>query len=186
MAAALTAMPPIQPITSVDSDPPSQSGGDETINDPVVQDSIAPYVDPMPTPVANFEGIQNFNSNQLAPDSNIAVGPNHVIQLVNASFKITRRVGNQTFGPYSINMLWQGFDPDSKCHTNHVDPIVLYDAAAARWVIATIQKDQNNDLTNRLCVAVSDGPDPLLSRYHRYLFEPVQSLMRIDYIKLGI
>lgn len=187
MAAALTAMPPIQPLTSSDEDEPPPSDGGGVINDPVVQDEMDPNADPMPTPELNRLGINNLNVTQLVPDSNIAVGPNHLVQLVNASFKIWTRVGNQTFGPYSINMLWQGFEPSgTRCHNNHVDPIVLYDAYADRWVIATLSKDNTGNLTNRLCVAVSDGPDPLLSRYHRYLFEPTSSEVRIDYPKLGI
>ena len=64
----------------------------------------------------------------MYPDPNGDVGPDHYMQMVNASFQIFDKNGNTLYGPASCNTLWDGFIGP---WTNNDDfngmPIVLYD-----------------------------------------------------------
>jgi hypothetical protein len=108
-------------------------------------------------------------------DPNIDVGPNHVMQMINFATTIYDKHGNVLLGPVPNPFFWQGFG--GACETaNGVDPIVLYDHLADRWLVSIIGQQGFE------CVAVSATTDPTGS-WHRYAFdigaEP-------DYPKFGV
>src|SRR4051812_35433814 len=87
-----------------------------------------------PTTSANFEGIgQGFTGpggtfvvNSAPPDTNAAVGPNHVVETVNTDFAVFSKTGTPVFGPVPLNTLWSGFGGGCQIE-NDGDPVVSYD-----------------------------------------------------------
>jgi subtilisin-like proprotein convertase family protein len=98
----------------------------------------------------NFDGIV---STGLAPsDNNLAVGPNHVIQIINnaggSKFQIWNKAGTPVGGQVILSTL-TGI-------TGQGDPVVMYDQLADRWVITEFAGAS----INTLVWAVSTSPDP--------------------------
>ena len=111
---------------------------------------------------ANFNGMGFTNVNP--PDPSVAVGPNHVIQMINGSsgayFRIYDKTGtplnNQT---YLDNLTGRG---------GLGDPIVLYDQLADRFVMTEFA-NRSETGSEGLVVAVSATADPL-GAWHVYYF----------------
>lgn len=110
-----------------------------------------------PTPADQHTLVQSFNGigfTGVGPaDPALAVGPNHVIQMVNNSTSSFFRIFNKTGG------LLLGSTLFSTIHglAGAGDPIVLYDQLADRWMMSEFAPMG----TNRLIVAVSTSPNPL-------------------------
>jgi len=140
-----------------------------------------------PATIANFDGVGNgftgpagtFVVNSAPPDTNGAVGPNHIVEIVNTDFAIFSKTGTALFGPVPINTLWSGFG--GRCATeNDGDPVVVYDRIADRWIISQFQVTVT---PFQQCVAVSATPDPTGS-YFRYAFSYTDGFP--DYPKMGV
>jgi hypothetical protein len=141
-----------------------------------------------PALLNSFEGIGNgftgpngtFSVNSAPPDTNGAVGPNHYVETVNASFAIFNKSGTPIYGPVPINRLWSGFG--GGCQTNNDgDPTAVYDSLADRWIISQFSVTTTPYL---MCVAVSTSPDPTGS-YYRYSFN-YGTVNFPDYPKLSV
>jgi hypothetical protein len=117
---------------------------------------------------AGFSGPQGtFSVAAAPPDTNIAVGPSDVVELVNTDLAVFNKAnGSVRYGPVSINTVWSGFG--GGCQTNNDgDPIVEYDSMANRWVISQFSVTTTPYLQ---CVAVSTTGDPT-GNYNRYSFQ---------------
>ncbi|MCL4267651.1 MAG: DUF11 domain-containing protein [Anaerolineae bacterium] len=125
-----------------------------------------------PDPLLTFEGIDNFCSCS-PPDTIGDVGPNHYVQMVNATlFNIYDKNGNLLTGPTELNDLWSS----GPCSTvNDGDPIVVYDSLADRWLLAQFR-------SNGICAAVSQTADPTGS-YWTYNFSTPEFP---DYFKISV
>ena len=132
----------------------------------------------MPATSASFDGIGNgmsgpngtFTVTSAPPDTNAAVGPNHIVQVVNTSLAVFNKSGAALYGPVPINALWSGFG--GLCQAdNDGDPVALYDQLADRWLIAQFAVTNANGGSTPflMCVAVSTSADPTGS-YFRYSF----------------
>jgi hypothetical protein len=128
----------------------------------------------IPATSLQFDGVGNgfsgpqgtFTVNAAPPDTNLAVGPNHVIEIVNTDFAIFNKSGGTVYGPVAIKTLWSGFG--GGCQTNNDgDPIAKYDSIADRWVISQFSVSTTPYLQ---CLAVSQTSDPTGS-YYRYSFQ---------------
>jgi hypothetical protein len=132
------------------------------------------------TPGASFDGV-GYNG-LIPPDTNMAVGPNHIVQWVNAQFAVFDKSGNILPGyPKPGNAFWSGFG--GMCQTtNNGDPIAQYDRLADRWVMTQLAFTSISGPNYSQCIAVSTGPDPT-GTYNRYEY----SFTALnDYPKLGI
>jgi hypothetical protein len=110
-------------------------------------------------------GLENYTPTWFPPDTTGAVGKNHYVQMVNASYAVFDKVtGAKLKGPISIQDLFQDLpDPTGKdlCRTDGSgDPSILYDHLADRWVLT--QFAWTDVVANGFfeCVAVSKTPDP--------------------------
>lgn len=113
---------------------------------------------------AGWEGVAVGNS--APPDTNMAVGPNHVIQWVNVRFAIYDKSGNIRPGyPKPGNAFWSGFGGPCQ-DQNSGDPIIQYDVIANRW-FATQFTTSGTPFYQ--CIAVSQTPDPE-GAYYRYAY----------------
>ena len=156
--------------------------------DPVLQPPRSSLVAPLaPATTANFDGIGDgvtgpagtFNVNSAPPDTNAAVGPNHVVETVNTDLAVfSKTTGAMVFGPVPINTLWSGFGGGCQVD-NDGDPIVTYDRLANRWIISQFQVTST---PFQQCVAVSQTPDPT-GVYFRYAFNYSGFP---DYPKMGV
>jgi len=108
------------------------------------------------TPGANFDGMSIYDGGYIPSDSNIAVGPNHIVETVNAAYAIYDKNGNRLVGPNSLRSLWAGLG--GPCASNNGgDPVVQYDKAADRWMITQIGSLSS---PYAQCIAVSKTNDP--------------------------
>ncbi|HZS45606.1 MAG TPA: hypothetical protein VFC63_10920 [Blastocatellia bacterium] len=81
-----------------------------------------------------FEGPQG-NANLRNPsDNSLAVGPNHVFQIVNTRIAIFTKTGKVLYGPVPTNTLFKGFGGPCE-NLNNGDAVVRYDQLADRWLI---------------------------------------------------
>jgi PKD repeat protein len=148
--------------------------------DPVLQDEIASVRDAA-TIGENFAGVGNLNG-VAPPDTDGDVGPNHYFQMINLSFAIWDKNGNQLIAPSDNQTIWEGFDDGQPYdNANDGDPIVLYDEYADRWLVSQFAVNTSNNKFYEL-VAISTTPDPTGSWY-RYAFE-FDNMP--DYPKFGI
>lgn len=154
----------------------SQQG--PAVTDPVLQSS-AP-ASRMPAPTTSFDGIGA--TGYVPPDPNADVGLNHIVETVNAQFQIFNKSGTSLYGPANINTLFTGFG--GACETsNDGDPIVLYDAAADRWMVSQFALPSYPSPPFYQCIAVSTTGDPT-GTWYRYQFYMGTSMN--DYGKFGI
>ncbi len=149
--------------------------------DPVLQDRPGSF-EQMPSPDRSFEGVNNRNG-VLPPDTNGDVGLNHYVQTVNLSFAIWDKNGTLLYGPANTNTLWSGFGGPCEIKNNG-DPIVLYDAAADRWLISQFALPNYPSGPFYECIAVSQTGDPT-GAWYRYAFKISDTKMN-DYPKFGV
>lgn len=134
------------------------------------------------TVTKNFPGLGNafngswVNQGLLPPDTNMAVGPNHVVQWVNLRLTVMDKNGTPLIGGalgyINGNAIWSALPAGSVCKiSNQGDPLVAYDRLADRWVLSqfgfTLATATNGSGTQypavgsyRQCVAVSQTADP--------------------------
>jgi hypothetical protein len=109
--------------------------------------------------IHNFEGTGNLQY-KLPPDPVGAVGADHYIQMVNMSFTVFDKSGNELYGPAPLLTLWQEI-AEPWAQVSSGDPIVLYDALADRWLISELALPNHPMGPYYVKVAVSQTPDPL-------------------------
>jgi len=121
---------------------------------------------------ANFAGQSSGGSRPFDPSG--AAGPNHYVQLINATtLRVYNKATGSTMGSaISLGTIW---NPDTQ---NNGDPIVMYDKAADRWFLAQFGSFFNNEIY----IAISTTGDPLGS-YYTYTFE---SPSFPDYLKFSV
>src|SRR5262245_3895100 len=90
---------------------------------------------------AGFQGPQGTASLRNPSDNSLAVGPNHIFQIVNTRMAIFTKKGKQydttgkvLYGPVPTNTLFKGFG--GACEAiNNGDAVVRYDQVADRWLV---------------------------------------------------
>lgn len=147
--------------------------------DVALQQTVGPLVGT--TNLLNFDGV-NARDGVAPPDTNASVGATQVVETVNLSYQVfDKNSGSSLFGPAEVSSIWTGFG--GLCETgSHSDPVVLYDKAAARWVISIIAFNSTFS-SNFECVAVSTTSDATGS-FNRYGFSFGVNLN--DYQKVGV
>src|SRR5207253_3112610 len=84
---------------------------------------------------ASFPGV---GANGFAPgDPNLAVGPNHIVQIVNVEYAVFDKSGNTFAGyPKTVGSLFSALG--GGCAGAFGDVIAQYDNAADRWLISQL------------------------------------------------
>ena len=103
---------------------------------------------PGATLVASFDGLgvgfagpHGTATLRNPSDNSLAVGPNHIFQIVNTRIAIYSKKGRQfdtsgkvLYGPVPTNMIFRGFG--GACEgINNGDAVVRYDQLADRWLV---------------------------------------------------
>ena len=118
-----------------------------------------------------FSGPQGSTSVRNPSDNSLAVGPNHIVQIVNSRLAVFDRTGKVLRGPVATNTIFAGFGGPCEIRNNG-DAVVRYDQLAGRWLIVMPIFGRIPDRVEEpysMCYAVSTGPDPL-GQYYRYEF----------------
>jgi len=104
---------------------------------------------------------------------------NQFVQIVNVEYAAyNKTTGKVILPPVAIHTIWNNFSGDCASGDGG-DPVVLFDKAAARWVVGQINVNYN-----AYCMAVSTTDDATGS-YARYEF-PTPKGNLPDYPKLGV
>ncbi len=136
--------------------------------------------------VASFDGLgvgftslQPSQDGRNPSDNSLAVGPNHIVQIVNSRIAIFTKkgalfdtTGKLVYGAVPTNTLFAGFGGQCEARNNG-DAVVRYDQLANRWLyVMPIFRRPANDSTGpySMCYAVSQGADPT-GPFHRYEFK---------------
>lgn len=131
--------------------PPLAPLGSNEFIDPAVL--LNPSALQPPAVVNDFRG--NLQTSSIPPDPIMAVGPNHIISMVNTSFVIWDKAGNILF--QSTADAWLS---NVLPYSGAFDPVIIYDHFAERWVqLWDLQNDNNQ--TGYWLVSVSDDSDPM-------------------------
>lgn len=132
-----------------------------------------------PTPSTNFDSMDYTEccggGGNVPPDPELAVGPNHVIAVVNVAFEIYNKSGVSLAGPTTFASF---MNANPNC-TGVFDPNVLYDEEADRYILG-IDADGKY-----YCIAVSQTGDPLGS-WNLYAFSTASRNDFFDYPHAGV
>jgi uncharacterized membrane protein len=179
-AASAAVFPNVQSTIPLRSLPlPSTGVLAPNLPDPALQTSPGPLLElDDDGGKARFPGI---GANGYAPsDANLAVGPNHIVQIVNVEYSVYNKSGTIFAGyPKTIGSL---FGSLGNCWINWGDPIVQYDRPADRWVITQLGNSPFNGAPYAECFAVSQTNDPT-GAYNLYYYNFAYFN---DYPKIGV
>jgi hypothetical protein len=169
---------PLHSVVDVSALPPSDAGEAGAVRtgvkprqlrhpkEPAPGPAIPATVEDAPPPVAParlsvasaFEGLGNLSDNApvtgfkaVPSDANLAVGPNHVFQMVNIVGRVSDKLGGTT-STFSLRSFFQ-----MDTGTDESDPSVVYDAATDRWFATYLQSSSTQ---SSVILAVSTSGDP--------------------------
>ena len=147
---------------------------------------VAPSA-PSPSPEASF--LATEATGWIPPDTDGAVGPNHLVVVVNGGFVIQDRSGGVLVSQ-SLGAFWSGYwDPtnlvDGKQCEAPFDPRVLYDEQSDRWFVVSIRGRSSCVNRSALLVAVSTSGDPTGTWYRSAFDVDPTDIYWADYPTLG-
>jgi hypothetical protein len=148
------------------------------------QPEVALQFSPGPLISANggvsFDGMSVNNGGYIPSDNNIAVGPNHIVEVVNAAYAVYSKTGATLLSPVQLGNLWTSL-ANFACSKNSGDTMVQYDRVADRWIIT-----QLGSLSSPYseCIAVSQTNDPVNTAYNLYSYAFGTNLN--DHPKFGV
>jgi hypothetical protein len=108
---------------------PTGPEGSNYFEDKIFMDRASAVPAARPVQVKGFVGVPATNF--LPPDPIMAAGPNHVIVMVNTTFRIYDKNGTML-----KNITATAWDNGIVPGLNHSDPQVVYDQYAKRWIMA--------------------------------------------------
>ena len=128
---------------------------------------------------ASFESLKYTEccggGGNVPPDPELAVGPNHVIAVVNVAFEIYNKSGATLVGPTTFASFMAG---NANC-TGVFDPNAIYDEEAGRYILG-IDADGFY-----YCIAVSQTGDPT-GNWNLYAFPTATGNLFFDYPHAGV
>ena len=155
-------------------DPVAQSN--DTTHPNGIQTLLTPEVD------KNFDGASLTSGPQFAPgDPDLAVGPNHIIQMINGSSGALFQVFDKT-GNTIINRTYMATLLAAPGYTGTGDGIVLYDQLADRYVMTEFGRSNASNFINTLIIAVSQTNNPV-NGWNLYKFTDT---LFLDYPKYAV
>lgn len=139
---------------------------------------VAPAPTTPPLALGGIDGFQAFSSTGWTPpDPDLAVGPSHIVAVVNGGIRIFDKGGNQSYST-SLVSFWSSVGAGGFVF----DPVALFDPHTQRYVIAAADGAGTNDA---ICLAVSDDNDPN-GTWHKYRFPVSSTCVYLDFPNLGI
>jgi uncharacterized repeat protein (TIGR01451 family) len=102
----------------------------------------------------------------IPPDTMAAVGPNHIVELINGNFEIIDKTTGASIESLSLDAFWTTRVGLPIINNGRFDPRIVYDPASERWFAVSIDNvidadnDGNNEASNNFFFARSDTDDP--------------------------
>jgi len=125
------------------------------INNPVYPDSPdSNGIFSAPPIVDNFLGLDD-NNTSIPPDTMGAVGPNHMVVMLNTEVRMMDKTGTQIGSDVSLDNFWTS---GTGLSGNPFDPKIVYDSLSDRWM-ATVDADSRS-ASSAVWFAISDSEDP--------------------------
>ena len=126
----------------------------------------------------HFPGV---GANGFAPgDPNMAVGPNHIVQIVNTEYAVYNKSGSIFPGyPKTLGSIFANLG--GNCTGEFGDPIAQYDRVADRWLLSQLGTFNTPGIE---CIAVSQTNDPT-GAYNLYSYVPSSTNFN-DYPKITV
>ena len=103
----------------------------------------------------NFTGSSLYDSGYIPPDTMGAVGPNHVVELLNGRFAVYDKTTGNLLASSTLDEFWTNAGAAFTGYT--FDPRLIYDSSSGRWFAAAVDNGGN---ANNFLIAVSDSSDP--------------------------
>lgn len=104
-----------------------------------------------PAAASSFQALGD-NNTSIPPDTNGAVGPNHLVTALNSQVRIQDKTG-AVLSTVSLNSFWSSLGgPDA------FDPRILYDPYGGRWIF--VAAANGDSATSAVLIAVSQTGDP--------------------------
>ncbi len=119
-------------------------------------------VDPSPAPTISFTAVEDDGTSAV-PDSSGAVGPEHVLTVLNSQIRVQDRSGN-ILASLTLDAFFSNFGSDIFTY----DPRCLFDPYGGRWIVTAAANPAS--LSAGVVLAVSAGPDPT-GDWFRYYFD---------------
>jgi len=163
------------------------AGGDLTVADltvpPIRTENWKPQARELfPATAGPDFGFQAFTTTEWQPpDPDLAVGPNHVVAVVNMRIMILDKAGNRISEEYLEN-----FWGDLGANFFIFDPVAQYDHYAGRYVVVAAEHEGGNASLSRLDVAVSKTSNPLDGwNKYRFLLNSIGTFVDFENLSIG-
>jgi uncharacterized repeat protein (TIGR01451 family) len=118
----------------------------------------------------NVEISRLFNattgSGFIPPDTMAAVGPNHIVELINGNFEIIDKTTGASIQSMSLDAFWTNVVGLPIINNGRFDPRIIYDPPSGRWFALAIDNvidadnDGTNEAANNYFIGRSDTDDP--------------------------
>jgi hypothetical protein len=132
-------------------------------------------------PAVSFTGLNDDNT-RIPPDTMGAVGPNHVVTMLNTQVRISDRAGTNIYSTVSLSNFWGSVGGLNFAF----DPRVVYDPYNQRWVAAACADPPPNYAnTSSLLIGVSQGNNPTGAWYRFKIDVDANNAVWADYPSLG-
>jgi len=177
LSATIPTVAPFMPAPA-----PKEIGGVPALQPQATENApVRGLVSPAPSTIATM-GFQGLLDNGLVipPDTNGAVGPNHVMTMLNSEVRIQNKTG-AILSTVSLTTFWTA---GTGLFGSPFDPKVVYDSLSGRW-IAACDADARST-TSKVFFAISDTNDPT-GNWTFYSFDADgASLEWADFPSLGV
>ncbi|MCP4633668.1 MAG: hypothetical protein GY855_12135 [candidate division Zixibacteria bacterium] len=148
----------IQTLQKVKNEPmKSRSDNIRAIIDQATENDTPPDWLPDITSLTDFSGIEMTGF--FPPDPVLAVGPNHVVVMVNKSWAIYNKTGTQLYETTLREWFYDVHPDPGPIDPNPFDPKVVYDHYAERWILLALESTMGG-VPSYYMISVSQSSDP--------------------------
>jgi uncharacterized repeat protein (TIGR01451 family) len=105
----------------------------------------------------------------IPPDTMGAVGPNHIVEMINGNFEIIDKTTGASIQSMTLDAFWTNVVGIAIVNNGRFDPRIIYDPSSGRWFALSIDAaidnvppggDGTNEVANNFFIARSDTSDP--------------------------
>ena len=159
---------PVAALAPLEAEPGLPLAADAPIAPAAAGDTVQTVAPAAQAPAPNgpvIAGLTGSVSGRMPADTNIDVGPDHVVEAVNVAVAVYDKDTRSELARFTFDQLFDG--TGTPCDDSNVtDPIVLYDGFRDRWILQDLAYVEGADPSNPTpgpyyhCFAVSRTPDP--------------------------
>ncbi len=105
-----------------------------------------------------FQGLLD-DGGQFPPDTMGAVGPRHVMTMLNTQVRIHNRNGSLTYSTVGLDTFWAGLNAP-------FDPKIYYDNLSGRWIAVCLGNRESAASDWEIIISASNNPTGSWTSYH--------------------